>query len=239
MTDDAAVDAHPEAGAVQGVEAPSGASGMTPDDAAASAYDDWDRSTNGIAEGERENIGQYLKYHADSAGTTVISGLNSLIEPAITMRHGSMEQKRAVLGHLVDEYQIRARPEAQSQPIEYGPPAAGAEGLPVVSEDEGMAVVQQFISENPVAQDDLIQSYMVDIVGDMRAQGYQPDLGRALEIAIQHHPRYSEQAQAARQAGEVARSKAAGVQVSGSGTTSPNQTSDDVADIINELTPGW
>ena len=212
--------------------------GMSVDDAATSAFDDADRRENGIAEGERTNIGQYLQYHADAVGTTVISGLNSLIEPAITMRHGTMEQKRALLGHFVDEYGIQDVPAAaQAPPVEYGPPADGADGQPVGTEAEGMAVVEQFISENPVAQDDLIKSYMVDIVGDMRAQGYQPDLGRALEIAIEHHPRYSEQAQAARQAGEVARSKAAGVQVSGSGSSSPNQASDDLADILGELIP--
>ena len=211
--------------------------GMSIADAATSAFDDADRRENGIAEGERENLGKYLKGHADAVGTTVIAGLNSLIEPAITMRHGTQDQKRALLGHFVDEYEIRDIPAAQSQPVEYGPPAAGADGQPVVSEAEGMAVVERFISENPVAADEVIQDHMIHIIGDMRAQGFRPDLGRALEIATANHPRYSEQAQAARQAGEVARAKAASVQVSGSGTTSPNQAGDDLASILDELTP--
>ena len=84
---------------------------------------------------------------------------------------------------------------------------------------------------------------MIDVVQDMAAQGWRPGPGqalpRALEIAIQHHPRYSEQAQAARQAGEVTRARAAGVQVSGASPASPNQASDDLASIIGELTPGW
>ena len=69
--------------------------GMSVSDAATSAFDDADRAHNGIAEGERESVGQYLKYHADAVGTSVISGLNSLIEPAITLRHG--RRTRSVL----------------------------------------------------------------------------------------------------------------------------------------------
>ena len=185
-------------------------------------------------------MGQYLKYHADAAGTTVINGLNSLIEPAITLRHGSQDDKRKLLGDIVDNYEVREVPaSAQAQPVEYGPPASGPGGQPVTTEAEGMAIVDRFVSENPIAQDDVIRSYMVDIVHDMRAQGYQPDLGPALEIAVSYHPRYNGQAQAAQQADEVARAREASVQVSGAGSSSPNQTSDDVADIINELTPSW
>ena len=209
------------------------------DDATSSAYDDWDRGQNGIAEGERESIGKYLKYHADSAGTTVINGLNNLIEPAVTLRHGSQHQKRALLGHIVDEYGIQDIPMAQDQPVAYGPPAVGEAGQPVISEAEGMAVVGDFISQNPIAADELIQDHMIYIIGDMRRQGYQPDLGRALEIAIQHHPRYSDAARQEQQAGEVARARAASVQVSGSGSSAANQTSDDLSDIINEATPSW
>ena len=98
--------------------------GMSVDDAAASAYDDQDRAHNGIAEGERESVGQYLKFHADAVGTTVINGLNSLIEPTVTLRHGSQQDKRTLLGHLVDQYQIQDVPVVQSQAIPYGPPRA-------------------------------------------------------------------------------------------------------------------
>ena len=147
--------------------------GMSIDDAAASAYDDQDRARNGIAEGERENLGKYLKGHADAVGVSVIDGLNSLIEPAVALRHGTMQEKRAVLGHLVDEYQIQDVPAAaQSRPVEYGPPATGADGQPVVSEGEALVEVEQFIAANPVAQDEQIQDHMLHIIEDMRRQGF-------------------------------------------------------------------
>ena len=212
--------------------------GMSIDDASASAYDDWDRGENGIAEGERENLGKHLKFHADSAGTTVINGLNNLIEPAVTLRHGSQDQKRALLGHIVDEYGIQDVPMAQSAAVEYGPPALGEAGQPVVTEAEAMAAISGFISANPIAADERIQEHMIHIVSDMRRQGYQPDLGRALEIAVGNDARYAPAARQAQQASEVARAKAAGVQVSGSGSSTPNQVSDDLASIINEITPG-
>ena len=63
--------------------------GMTPGDAATSAYDDHDRHHNGIAESEREGLGKFLKHHADAVGTNVIDGVNSLIDPAVTLRHGT------------------------------------------------------------------------------------------------------------------------------------------------------
>ena len=237
---DTSADAHPEAGAIQGGEEASDASGMSMDDATSSAYDDWDRATSGIAEGERENLGKHLKYHADSAGTTVIAGLNALIEPAVTLRHGTMDQKRAVLGHIVDNYDVRDVPMAQQATApEYGPPATGADGQAIVSAEEGLATVQAFVAANPIAADELIQDHMINIVDDMRRQGYQPDLGRALEIAIQHHPRYGEAARQEQQEQQVAKAKAASVQVSGSGSTAPRQTSDDVAGILDELVPHW
>ena len=215
------------------------AEGMSVDDAVASAYDDHDRAHNGIAEGERESVGKYLKGHADAVGVSVIDGLTSLIEPAVTLRHGSMKDKRALLGHIVDNYGIEDVPTVQSQAPEYGPPAAGADGQPIITEAEAEATVAQFISANPIAQDEQIQDFMIHVVGDMRSRGYQPDLAQAYEIAVANHPHYSAQAQGARQADEVARARAASVQVSGAGSSSPNQTSDDVGDIINELTPGW
>ena len=212
--------------------------GMTPDDAASSAFDDWDTGQHGISEGNRVEIGQHLKYHADSAGVSVVDGLNALIQPAVVLRHGSMQEKRQLLGGVVDDYNVQDVPTVQSQAPEYGPPAAGADGQPV-SEAEAEATVAQFISANPIAQDEQIQDFMIHVVGDMRSRGYQPDLAQAFEIAVANHPHYSAQAQGARQADEVARARAASGQVSGSGSSSPNQTSDDVGAIINELTPSW
>ena len=196
--------------------------GPSVEDAVTDNYNSQERAVDGIAEGDRVAIGQHLKYHADAAGVSVVDGLDALIAPAVVLRHGSMQEKRQLLGHVVDNYGIEDVPVVQPEAIDYG----GADGQPV-SEAEGMAVVQNFISENPIAQDEQIQDFMIHVVQDMRAQGYQPDLGRALEIAIDH------------QAEQVGRARSASVQVSGSGSSSPNQTSDDVADIINELTPGW
>ena len=208
------------------------------DDAVASSYDDHERATDGIAEGERESLGKYLKGHADAVGVTVIDGLNSLIQPAVALQHGDMETKRQVVGHLVDEYAVHDVPMAQqSQALEYGPPAVGSDGEAVVDEAAAMATVQAFVAANPVAGDALVQDHMINIVADMRRQGYQPDLGRALEIAIEQHPRYSQAARQEQQADQVAQAKAAGVQVSGAGSSAPNQVSDDVADIMSELTP--
>ena len=126
------------------------------------AFDDADRRENGIAEGEREDLGQHLKYHADSAGTTVIGGLNALIEPAVALRHGDMTAKREVIGSLIDEYGVHPVPEAEPAPVapEYGLPAHDGNGGQVVSEEAGMAHVQQFIAANPVAADELVQDHM-------------------------------------------------------------------------------
>ena len=209
--------------------------GMSVDDATSSAFDDHQRATDGIAEGERESVGRYLKHHADAVGVSVVDGLTSLIEPAVTLRHGSMQDKRALLGHIVDNYGIQDVPTVQAAPVEYGPPAAGADGQPPATDAD--AVVQQFISENPIAQDEQIQDFMIHVVQDMRSQGFQPDLAQAFEIAVQHHPHYSAQAQAARQADEVSRARQASGQVSGSGSSAANQASDDLASILDELTP--
>ena len=214
-------------------DAPFDGKGMTVDDAVASSYDDHQTATDGIAEGDRVKIGQNLKYHADSAGVSVVDGLDALLQPAITLRHGSQQDKRALMGHFVDEYAVQDVPmAAQAAPAEYGP----AEGATAA---ENRTTVENFIAANPIAADAQIQEGMTHVLGDMARQGFQPDLGRALQIAIDHHPHYSQQAQQAQQAGQVAEARAAAVQVSGSGTSSPNQTSDDLADIISELTPSF
>ena len=210
--------------------------GMSVEDAASSSFDDWDRGQNGIAEGERESLGQHLKSHADAVGVTVIGGLNSLIEPAVALHTGDMTAKRKVIGDLIDAHNIHPVPEAEAAPVavEYGQPAHDGNGGQVVSEEAGLAHVQDFISANPVAADELIQDHMTHIVADMRAQGYQPDLGRALEIAIQHHPRYSDTARQAQEAQQVARARQASVQISGGGAMTPDTVSDDLDDIISE-----
>ena len=211
---------------------PTDGKGMSPDDATASAYDDWDEGQHGISEGNRVAIGQHLKYHADAAGVSVVDGLDALIAPAVTLRHGSQQEKRQLLGHVIDDYNVQDVPAVQSQAIDYG----GADGQPGVSEGQAVAAVDaavaQFISANPAARDEQIQSDMTNIVQDMWQQGYRPGaqqaLGEALQIAIEH------------QAEQVGRARAAGGQVSGASPASAaNQASDDLADIIGELTPSW
>ena len=238
MSDVNSNDAHPEAGAIQGGEAASDSSGMTPDDAASSAYDDWDRGHNGIAEGERENVGQFLKSHADSAGVPVIGGLNSLIEPAVTLRHGDMTAKREVIGSLIDEYGVHPIPEAEAAPVpaEYGEPALGAEGQPVATGEQAVEAIEQFAQANPIARDQRIQDHMTFIAHDMRRQGFQPTLEAVYQHAVNADPRYSPQARQAQEAQEVAQAKAASVQVSGGGRSAPSNpdASDDLDDIIRE-----
>ena len=143
--------------------------GMTPDDAAASAYDDHDRHHNGIAESEREGFGKFLKQHADAVGTNVIDGVNSLLQPAITLRHGTQEEKRALLGHVVQEYDIRDVPMAN-------------EGSAPLTEDQSLAVVEDFMAARPDAQDPEVQERMGYHLQQMQAQGHPLDL----EVAYQH-----------------------------------------------------
>ena len=211
---------------------PTDGKGMAPDDAVASAFDDWDTGQHGISEGDRVEIGQHLKFHADSAGVSVVDGLDALIEPAVILKHGTMEQKRQLVGYVVDNYNVQDVPVVQSEAIDYG----GADGQPGVSEGQAMAgadaTVAQFISANPAAQDEQIQSDMTNIVQNMWQQGYRPGaqqaLGEALQIAIEH------------QAEQVGRARAASGQVTGASPASAaNQASDDLGDIIGSLTPNW
>ena len=247
-----AVDAHPEAGAIQGGEAASDASGMSVEDAATSAFDDWDRGQNGIAEGERENVGQFLKFHADSAGTAVIGGLNSLIEPAVALRHGSMEEKRGVINGILDDYGITPLPMAEPEPVAvpYGQPAHDGEGQPIATDQEALDAVNQFASDHPGAQDERVVDYMTHIAHDMRRQGLQPTLEAVYHHATVNDPRFSASAReaqatqrreaAARQQAadpeRVAKAKQGSVQVSGSGSSGPSNpdASDDLDDIIRE-----
>lgn len=104
-------------------EAPPDESGMSAGDAAASAYDDHDRVHNGIAEGERESFGQYLKGHADHVGVGVTEGVGVLVDTAVVLRNGSQDQKRQMIGHMIDNHDIRPETTAESpQAVEYVTP---------------------------------------------------------------------------------------------------------------------
>ena len=214
--------------------------GMSVEDAATSAFDDADRRENGIAEGERESLGQHLKFHADSAGTTVIGGLNALIEPAVALRHGDLTTKREVIGNLIDEYNVHPVPEAEPAPeaVEYGQPAHDGEGQPIATEEQALDAVAQFAREHPGAQDELVVDHMTWLTHDMRRQGFQPTLEAVYQHAIANDPRYAPQARQAQAQGQeaahLARAKQGAVQVSGGGAVTPNTASDDLDAIIRE-----
>ena len=184
----------------------SDASGMSVEDAVTSAYDDQDRARNGIAEGERGNLGKYLKGHADAAGTTVINGLNSLIEPAVALRHGDMTAKREVIGRLVDEYGVHPLPEAEPVPeaVEYGQPSLGEAGQTITTKQEAVAEIEQFALANPIMRDERIQDHMNFIAHDMRRQGFQPTLEVVFGHAVNADPRYSAHARQVQEADHLA-----------------------------------
>ncbi len=244
---DTSQDAHPEAGNAQGEEQ-SDASGQTVDDAVESAYDTWDEGQHGIAEGDRVPMGQWLQRHARDAGTTVKGGLESLVATTAVLRGGDQEQKRQMIGHLVDQYGIRERPGAENPAPaidEFGDPAAqypqesvtpyAASVGEIVGADP--AAVGQFLAANPIARDPQIQVAMVEVAQEMLRQGLQPDGQTMLSVAIdQVGPREPQQAQDAR---HVAQARAASGQVSGSGNSAANQASDDLDAVLNELTPQW
>ena len=238
MTDDVA-DAHPEAGAIQGGEGPSDATGMTAEDAVSSAYDDWDRSQHGIAEGERQGVGGWLKNHADHAGTTVRAGLENLVQTAAVLRNGDQATKREMLGFLVDNYDVRAVPGDDAPPPqfdEFGDPV-GQPQQPQ-TEDQFTATVNSFVEANPVCKDEAIAQSMINVAADMKAKGFKPDLQTMLHHALANDPRHSEQARQAEENAHVARARAAGGQISGGGSVAPRGGgSDDVGDILDELVP--
>ena len=73
---------------------------------------------------ERVAVGKSWKHHADAIGTDVVTGVNSLIQPAVVLRHGTQEQKRTLLGGLIDDFDIRTVPSAETaqQFDEFGDP---------------------------------------------------------------------------------------------------------------------
>ena len=103
-----AVDAHPEAGNIQGGAAASDASGMSPSKMRQPApIDDWDRGQTWDCRGRKRKPWATLEVSTPiAAGTTVIGGLNALIEPAVALRHGDLTTKREVIGNLIDEYNV-------------------------------------------------------------------------------------------------------------------------------------
>ena len=220
-----------------GLEAPSTDSGMSVEDAVASSYDSWDQKTHGISETERTTWGPELQKLAAHEGTSVVHGINSLVSAHINKRHGSPEAKRQALAAEIDAYQINPMPQPAA-PDEFAAPVTEQPQHHPLTEDEASNAVQDFLGANPIANDPAVQDHMLRVAGEMQRQGYAPHLPTMLEHAIAADPRYSESARQAQEAGQVARAKAASVQVSGGGNVSPNQATDDLASIINELTPG-
>ena len=214
--------------------------GMTVDDALTSAYDDDDRSQNGIAEGERETMGKWLKSNADHVGTTVRDGLVNLVDTATVLRNGSQDQKRQMLGHLIDNHNVRPEPTAEAAP-QYdatGDPDMAQPLRPILDQQQANAAVSDFVQSNPVAGDPSIQAAMISVAEDMVRQGHTPHLPTMLQHAVQGDPRYSQAAAQAQEADQVARAKAANVQVSGGGkSTGAAGQSSDVGDILDELVP--
>ena len=215
-------------------------SGMSVEDAATSAYDDYDRGENGIAEGEREPMGKWLKSNADHVGTTVRDGLVNLVDTATVLRNGSQDQKRQMLGHLIDNHNVRPEPTAEAAP-QYdatGDPDMAQPLRPILDQAQANEAVSDFVQANPVASDPSIQQAMISVAEDMVRQGHTPHLPTMLEHAVNGDPRYSQAAAQAKEADHLKRAKAASVGVSGGGNTaSAAGKSSDVGDILDELVP--
>lgn len=215
------------------VEPASDDSGMTPHDAAASAYDDHDRAHHGIAEGEREEVGGYLKHHADAANVTVRDGLVHLVETNNALMHGDQNQKRAIVGDLIDNNNVRAEPT-------YGEAVAAQ---PYATIEQASGAVDNFMAQNPAASDPTIYASMVAIAQDMTQRGFQPDLATAFQHAVQGDPRYQAEAsrsqRIAKEDAKVARAKAASVQVSGAGNSGGSVTSEEISDIVSDQLGNW
>ena len=184
--------------------------GMSIEDAASSSYDDHERATDGIAEGERENLGKYLKSHADVVGITVIGGLDSLIQSAVTLYTGDFTAKREVIANLIDHYDVRPVPEVEPAPVAvpYGDPAHDGAGQIIATEEQALDAVAEFASSHPGAQDERIVDHMTFIAHDMRRQGFQPTLEAVYQHAVKDDPRFSAQARQAQEDQQVAQAKA-------------------------------
>ena len=190
-----------------------------------------------ISESARTVWGPELQKIATHEGTDVRNGINSLVSAHIAKRHGSPEAKRQALGQEIDFYQINPMPMAEAAPQADGLSDPGT-GQVIQTEAQAAPVIQAFMEANPTAQDGEIQERMISVAQNMRAQGYQPSLTTMLEHAVAADPRYNEQVQRAQEADQVARARAASVQVSGAGnSTSAAGGSADVGAILDELVP--
>ena len=240
--------------------APEDGKGMTIEDAATSAFDDLDRAANGISEGEREPMGKWLKGHADHIGLSVEDGLKSVIAPAAILHNGSQEQKRELLGTMIDNFQIHPEPSAETaqqydefgdaiQPMQYD--TTPQQGQVIGTEAQAQQVIAEFIRDNPAAQSADVQDRMILVAEGMRAQGFQPDLASVYQTATGEYPQARNHGalrhkwEADRQAEEkvkVEAAKRANVQISGSGTSAPTggNQSDDIIDLLDSVVPkGW
>ena len=214
-------------------------SGMDVGTAVESAFDDWDEREHGISESARTVWGPELKKVADHEGTNVRDGINALVSSHINKRYGSPEIKRQAIGADIDAYQINPLPtEAAPQAVEHITPVADT-GHVIETEGQANAAIQTFVATNPIAQDGEIQERMISVAQDMRQRGFQPDLTTMLHHAVQGDPRFNEQVRQAQQADEVARAKAANVQISGGGNSTVAGLSKptDIGDILDELVP--
>ena len=228
---------NPNPGGYEGDQGPSDASGMTPSDATESTYDDWDRGQNGIAEGEREDFGKYLKGHADHVGVGVKEGVGVLVDTAAVLRNGNQDQKRQMLGHLIDNHDVRPEPTAEVAAQYDGASDTGG-GQAFLNEEQAALGIQDFVAQNPIAADGEIQERMIAVAQDMRTQGFAPRLNVMFQHAIAQDPRYSEAARQASDADQVARARAANVQISGgANSTSAASQATDVGAILDELVP--
>ena len=215
-------------------------SGMSVDDAATSAFNDWDEKTHGISEASRTVWGPELKKMADHEGTNVRDGVNALVSSHINKRYGAPEIKRQAILTDIDAYQINAVPTVEAAP-QYdatGDADFGQPSQPILDQAQANEAVSDFVQSNPVAGDPSIQAAMISIAEDMVRQGHTPHLPTMLQHAVKGDPRYSQAAAQAQEADQVARAKAANVQVSGGGkSTGAGVQSSDVGDILDELVP--
>ena len=214
-------------------------SGMDVSSAVESAYDSWDEREHGISESARTVWGPELKKIADHEGTDVRNGINTLVSTHIAKRHGTNEAKRQALGAEIDFYQINPMPTAEAAPeaVDHGNAVADT-GQVIETEEQAHAAIADFVKANPAVQDAAIQESMVEVAAEMQAQGYAPRLDAMLAYAVARDPRYSEQARQAHDADQVARARAANVQISGGGnSTSAAGQSADVGAILDELVP--
>ena len=182
--------------------------GQTADDATTAAYDSWDEREHGISEGDRKEMGAYMKHHADAAGTDVKTGLGALVETAAVLRNGNPEAKRSMIGNLLDTYDIRPMPSAEAPTQthdEFGDPIG--QHPAIATEAESSEVVRHFIESNPVAGDEQIQAAMVEVAGMMQQRGLAPHLPTMLRAAVDADPRFSDSARQAQEADHVARSR--------------------------------